>query len=124
MTTVLWISTPRLTFTAYVDGDGDLHDTITSGAEVVTPFIGQHLADLLDALDDDVEVRTLDDNDVPTHLRPDACYVCGHGAHPDGEGGHWYWPNKEAVPALAAEAARHDQPGVTEAAYVATHRPY
>lgn len=63
--------------------------------------------------------------ETPAHLKPEACYVCGHGEHPDGtaNGGHRFWSNTAAE---AANADLFDQPTVhsPEAAYVAEHRPY
>lgn len=46
--------------------------------------------------------------ETPAHLRPEACYVCGAGEHPDttAKGGHRYWSNAEADLYMAAEDRR------------------
>ena len=35
---------------------------------------------------------------VPAHLRPENCYVCGHGPHEprSSAGGHDFWSNADA----------------------------
>ena len=60
------------------------------------------------------------------HTWPDACYVCGKGAHApvdDAYSTHAYWSNADADAEFAGADARtthHD----AAAAYVAEYRPY
>jgi hypothetical protein len=68
-------------------------------------------------------------NDLPAHLRPESCYVCGGTEHPPVEGGHAYWSNADAAAYFRAEdrgrSVRYSD-GTTspEANYVNQHRPY
>lgn len=67
--------------------------------------------------------------ETPAHLKPDACYVCGHGQHGQSPGQHPYWSNADAAAEFAAEDAKRtvryaNGAATPEAAYVAEHRPY
>ena len=42
--------------------------------------------------------RTARRSEVPQHMRPESCYVCGGTEHADGtpRGGHKFWSNADA----------------------------
>lgn len=101
----------------------DLHTV--EGRAAATTLLPE-IAALQDAYDDAVRAET------PTHLLPDACYVCGGRPerHRDStDSPHRYWSNADALAEARAEDARtvvRYSNGTTspEAHYIATERPY
>lgn len=65
--------------------------------------------------------------EVPEHLRPDSCYICGGAKHPETD--HAFWSNTDAEKEFREAYPRrgrysYNEADTPEAAYVAEHRPY
>lgn len=60
--------------------------------------------------------------EIPAHLRPDACYVCGYTEDQHTHTTpHNFWSNADAAGEFAAQPQGNSD---AEARYVAEYRPY